>query len=142
MRQATLVVCDEIQFSLSGKITAIGIYTGDIAIMADGVRQNQLCFLFLLESEIAEQPSESISVSVTLPGHGEIKGTTPIFPVQEWPAERTRWYFRFPLLGQFLLLRPGRIEARVFIDGDEIGVTAPWITVAPVSADPSTATAP
>jgi hypothetical protein len=134
--QATLIICDDLAISLTGKFNASGVYTGDL--LAEKGKITQLSCLFIIEGDLDSTP-KFITVEVKLPGELPVRSLqTPIDFGTEVPAGRTRWSYRYPLLITTPTLNPGRIEARVISDQGELLVTAPWIVAPPISESPST----
>lgn len=129
-RRASLLVADEILYSLGGKVYLQGMYLNDISINADQVVAPQLVFMFIFETEI-ENSFTSITLEITLPGSEAVKApitiAQPVIPHQD----RTHIMYRLPLLLSAPILRPGRIEARIIHDRGEILANAIWITKAP-----------
>jgi len=127
MRQAFVIVCDDLLVSLSGKMTVIGVYTNDLGIPSEEHRVNQLVFLFIIEGDLND-PLKSLKVRVKMPsgssGEGEILVPSDAFP--DAPG-RKRWIARLPLVMPFPILTPGKIEATVIHDQGEIEVVTPWI---------------
>jgi hypothetical protein len=126
---ATLLVCDDLLYSLMGKVNLIGIYTSDIAINGPGQVAGQLVFFFVMEGDISERPTH-VSLEITLPGTPPRRLDFPAFPtdIQQQPG-RTRWYLRLPFLLPQVVLHPGRIEGKIIYAGNEIALRGPWITV-------------
>lgn len=139
IRQAAVLVADEIYFNLHGKAILQGIYNTDMLIASDETRAPQLVFYFMIETDLSE-PFQSLSVQITLPGNDPIRQPVFVPPPQFLAAQvqanpaRSRWYTRHPVLIPAPVLRPGRIEAKVIHESGEIIVVTPWIvnpTVAP-----------
>ena len=128
-RRASILVADDILFSLGGKAYLQGVYLNDISIPADQVVAPQLVFMFLFETEI-ENRFSSITLEVTLPGNDAVKAPVPIAPTAITHPDRTHISYRLPMLLQAPILRPGRIEARIIHEGGEIIGNAIWITKA------------
>jgi hypothetical protein len=129
-RQATVLVCDEILISLTGKFNLLGNYTGDITIQTDPTAVAQLIFYFIIETDVSDL-YRSLSVQVTLPESAPITQVVPLLVIAPQP-NRSRWTTRYPLLIRNPSLRPGRIEAKVIHDTGEMILNAPWITMSGV----------
>jgi hypothetical protein len=133
-RRASVFVCDELFFTLVGKVTISGMYTtNDIAIPGDELRAAQMVFVFLIETPV-EDPLMSITLKVTFPGSDPV-----IVPPQNMgfftDPRRKVMVSKQPFLIQQPLLRPGRIETAVIHDKGEINAGDIWITsLAAVSA--------
>lgn len=128
---ANLVVCDDLLYSLNGKITLLGMYTGDIGIPTNPQAAGQMVFFFILQGDLSERPTKLVTLEVTLPG--EVSKTMTIPPpifADPMPVGRTKWFMRHPFLVAPAILRPGRIVAKVIYDNTEIVLGAPWITSA------------
>lgn len=137
-RQAALLVADEIYYNLYGKAILQGIYHSDLVIPINPSTAPQLLFYFMMETDVAD-PFRSLAVEITLPGNPPVRNQVLVtFPIP--PAavqERTRLFYRHPLLIQAPILRPGHIEAKVIHEGGEISVGSPWITPVPVMPKPN-----
>ena len=66
MRQATVLVADDLSYSLNGKMNVAGIYTVDIFIPTPKFYVNQFVFLFSIDSD-PDDPYQKAILSVTLP---------------------------------------------------------------------------
>lgn len=127
-RQAFLIVADDVQVGLTGKLNIHGVYTGDIGIPNTSVRAPQLVFIFVAEADLTD-PFRSITLEVTIPGNDSRRVTLPVPPIPQPVGQgRTRQTFRHPFLVQWLTLKPGHIEAKVIHEKGEIVVSSPWIT--------------
>jgi len=132
-RQASLLVCDDLLFSINGKWNLLGIYTSaDISILTESATIPQIIFLFMIESDV-DDPFEKISVEVTLPGQPPALAEMPAsaLPSSPPPPGRTRQLYKLPLFIQGAILNPGRVDAKVVHEKGEIAVAGPWITLAP-----------
>jgi hypothetical protein len=127
----SIMVCDDIRFEQNGKMFLIGVYNNDLGIGAPGAVVPQLMFLFSVDGPLAERPKE-ITLEVTLPGGAPIGSTFPV-PLADSLLEtlpgRTRWFMRNVIAIQNTELNPGRIVARVAVDGVDVTVSTPWISV-------------
>jgi hypothetical protein len=125
--QASLIVCDDIRFEITGKAIIVGMYTSDIVIPAPEYTIPQLFFLYFYECPIEERPTR-IAIQLTLPGQPPILWqASPAIESVAIPEGRRGFIYRqiVPALGA--VLRPGRIEARITTDRGDIDVRAPWI---------------
>ncbi len=127
-RTASVIVCDEMLVSLTGKLTIAGLYTGDIGIASDPGTTQQLVFLFVVEGPI-EDPVRTLEVEVTLPGEKAIRMPVAVTIPDQVPPGRRNWTIRWPVLMIQPTLRPGRISAKVIHDKGEIEVATPWVTI-------------
>lgn len=136
---ATLLVCDDLLYSLTGKINLFGIYTGDIGVPLQMQATGQLVFLFLLEGDLSERPGR-VTLEVSLPGESSPNrlDVGPLAVPAAAPG-RTRWNLRLPFLVAQPVLRPGRIEAKIIHGKDEISVRGPWITLTGAAPTPTPA---
>jgi hypothetical protein len=127
-RHATVIICDEILFSLTGKFNILGNYTADLSIPQNPTQLPQLVFLFLIETD-ATDPFQSLSLRVAFPDSEPIKHSIPTFanPVT---LERPRSTIRWPLLIPQPSLRPGPIEAKVIHEKGELIAATPWVVLA------------
>jgi hypothetical protein len=135
-RQAMLLVADEIFYNLVGKAVLQGIYHTDLIIPLEESPIGQLLFYFFMDTSL-DDPFRSLAVEVTLPGSPAVQNTVPVvFPIPPAmiQADRTRLYYRHPMLIQAPTLRPGRISAKVIHENGEIIVGAPWIVLTPAAA--------
>lgn len=129
-RRASLLVADDARVSLNGKFDLAGVYTGDITILTDPTVAPQLVFLFFVETDLKE-PFKTLAFEILLPGGAPVRlPPMPIPPPAPAPAARTRQIFQWPQLVQSVLLRPGKIEAKVIHESGEIVVAGPWVTLA------------
>jgi hypothetical protein len=128
-RQVTVLVCDELLISLTGKVTLLGNYTGDISIPTAPTTVPQLVFYFIIESDI-DDVYRSLSLQVALPDSLPIVQPVPVIPQTTTQQNRSRWTMRWPLLIPQPSLNPGRIEAKVIHENGEIIAGAPWIVLA------------
>jgi hypothetical protein len=127
-RQATVLVSDELTFSLNGKTNSFGIYANDIIIPKDPVEGIQLVFMFIIETA-PDDPFQTLEVAVELPGGDSRRLAIPLGNILSVSDQR-RWSTKFPLLFSRPILRSGFIEARVIHERGEISTAAPAIVVA------------
>jgi hypothetical protein len=124
-RQASVFACDDLLVSLTGKFTALGIYTGDIVIPNE-ITANQIVFVFQIEFDI-DDPMSSVVLEVKFPGEENPRQmAVPVGPLT--PVEgRSRWIIRWPFAVQMAHLRPGRIYTKVIHDKGQIDTTGYWV---------------
>jgi hypothetical protein len=130
--KASVFVCDEVLFSLTGKLVAHGIYTtDDVAIPSLEYRAPQLVFVFSVE--YPREDSVSLAAfKVELPEAAPHTMSAGI--MQRNPAvlaanpSRKLSSFMHPVLIQSPLLKPGPIKTTVTIDDEEIDSGTIWIT--------------
>ena len=127
-RQATVLVSDELTFSLNGKTNAFGIYTNDIIIPKDPTEGIQLIFMFIIETA-PDDPFQTLEVVVELPGGDSRRLAIPLGTILSVSDQR-RWCTKFPLLFARPILKPGFIEAKVVHERGEISTAAPAIVLA------------
>ena len=125
--QATLSVCEDMRFESSGKLLLVGVYTADIGIATEEFVVQQLVFLFNIEFDYITEERHIIS-EVTLPGYAPRRHEFRL-PAPPPRPERDRAFLRQVVLYQNEPVNPGRIDARVIIDGIETQVAAPWIVL-------------
>jgi hypothetical protein len=133
-RKATSIICDDIFYSLAGKMTISGMYTGDIVIPASEFIVSQLVFLFLMECAV-EDPFKSLTLEVCLPGATPLRMEVPVATPPIMLEGRTQIIARLPFLLSGPILRPGRIDTKVIHEKGEIPTGSNWI----VAASPPTA---
>jgi len=141
-RQASVIICDDLLVSLSGRFNVTGIFTGDIGIPSSPSFAAQFVFLFTIETDIDDQ-YQSLAVEVTFPGQQQpLRMDIPIgTPIPPMPG-RTRWTLRWPMLIQQIMLIPGRIEAKVIHEKGEILTNGAWISLIQPIAPPTAPPAP
>jgi len=130
-RQASLIVADEIYYNLYGKAILQGVYHGDLTIPTDPSISLQLIYYFMAETDIAE-PFRTLIAEVTLPGNQSIRNPVNLIPpeaLSNLRGDRSRAYYKHPLLVPGPVLRPGKIEAKLIHESGEIVVGAPWIVL-------------
>jgi hypothetical protein len=125
-RHASVLICDELLFSLTGKFNLLGNYTGDIAIPSDPNTALQLVFYFIVETDVSD-PFQLLTFQVTLPKSEPVVQVVPVPPLLPPPPDRPRWTLRWPLLIPQPVLRPGKIEAKVIHEKGELIAGTPWI---------------
>jgi uncharacterized protein DUF6941 len=130
--KASVFVCDEVLFSLTGKLVAHGIYTtDDITIPSSELRAAQLVFVFSVEYPREESVSLA-TFKVLLPDAAPHEFTSAIVQRNAalLTANLSRKFSSFmqPVLVQQPLLKPGPIKTTVTIDDDEIDAGTIWIT--------------
>jgi hypothetical protein len=135
-RQAVILVSDDLLISLSGKLTALGIYTGDIAIQTTPAAVSQLAALFVIECDAAD-PFQSLTLEVLLPGEAEPRKLPYAVLRPPPPQGRTKLIYRVPFLLQNLRLMPGQIKARVIHERGSIDLSGPWVTLVGQAPMPS-----
>jgi hypothetical protein len=125
-RRASVLICDDVLFGVTGKVFLQGVYQSDITIHGDELTINQLVFYFMVETPI-DRPFQRISLSVTFPE------TPPAYmeiPLTEMPtnSERPRIILRAPFVLQQIVLRPGKIEIKAITESDELNAGDFWIS--------------
>jgi len=127
-REASVIVCDDVRFEVTGKLVIVGVYTADISIVSDEQPTPQLQFLFRAECDIND-PFATIRFEVTLPGSEPIVAESKsLGPPPSVSAGRTRISIYQLISVPGAVLRPGKILARVVHEKGEIPVSATWIT--------------
>jgi hypothetical protein len=130
-RTASVIVCDDILFGLTGKIFLNGVYTSDITIPGDQLSLNQLVFYFTIETP-KSKPFKRIILNVTPPYTPAAQYDVPIESVAPIVnQDRPKMILRAPLLMQQLVLRPGKIETMVITESEELDAGGIWITSVP-----------
>lgn len=128
-RRASVIVCDDILYALTGKAFLQGVYQTDITIPGPELQIQQLVFYFSAETP-KENEFKTVVLKVTLPGSppAQIEVAIPAFNANPGRKIMT---LRAPLLLQQPILRPGRIEATVVTESDELAAAGPWIVSIP-----------
>jgi hypothetical protein len=127
-RKASVFLCDEALFSLSGKITISGMYTQDLVVAGNEQQIGQLVFFFTIETPKSE-PFKSLTLKVVFPGSDPIEAPTPtaVIPTASANPRRKSIIHRAPLLIPQPILRPGRIVASVIHESGEIEAGGFWV---------------
>ena len=130
-RQAMALVADDMMVSVGGKITLNGIYTGYITILSDPSPVSQLVVMFLMEGD-RDDPLTSLTIEVTAPGNTPVRqefASAPAPNFQGFP-EAKKWVARFPVVLSQIMLKPGRMSAKITDEKGEMSVSLPWIVTA------------
>jgi len=127
-RKATVLVCDEVTFSLTGKFNIFGIYTGDISIPHDPTPITQLAFLFIIETDM-QDIFKSLTCEITVPNLPLVRQDIAIPLNINVQPNRPRLVIRWPIVLPNLLLSPGAITSRVIHDKGEINTGGVFISV-------------
>jgi hypothetical protein len=128
-RTASVIVCDEALFSVTGKAYLNGVYPSDITISGDALQIHQLVFYFAAETP-KDKPFKKLTLKATFPGSGSTQFEINVDAVQQVhnPA-RPKMVVRAPLLVQQILLKPGKIETKVIDEtGAELDAGGIWVT--------------
>jgi hypothetical protein len=132
-RQATVLVADEVTYTLNGKLNVFGIYTNDIHIPVEPSYTTQLVFLFIIETS-PDDPYQKLELHVELPGGDSRHLPLGLSQFELGRSDQRRWCLKYPLLFNNPILRPGPIDARVIHEHGEISTAAPFIVLAPRTA--------
>jgi hypothetical protein len=130
-RKASVFVCDDFFYNLTGKVTLSGMYTtNDIAIAGDEQRAAQLVFVFSIETPVEDPFTAPVFLRVSFPGN-EPNILAVTVPSQNSvlfsdPARKTI-VAKQPFLIMQPLLKPGRVETAVVHDKGEINAGDIWI---------------
>jgi hypothetical protein len=131
LRTASVLVCDEILFNITGKAFLQGIYPIDITIPGDELVMNQLVFYFSAETD-KKKPFKTVALKVVLPGEKPTQIDVPFAaPLSSSNTDRPKMVLRAPLLVQQMVLRPGKIETKVITESEELDAGGIWITSVP-----------
>ena len=130
MRQASVLIADEIYYNLHGKAILQGVYHNDLTINASSTVTPQLLFFFMAETDVND-PFRSLIAQITFPKGIPLQFPIPIqYPTPiDAPAGRTKISVRWPVLITSPILFPGKIEVKLIHESGEIIVTAPWIVL-------------
>jgi len=131
-RQAMVLPCQDIRLEYDGKLTLVGLYTGNLAIPTVPTVAPQLAFLIVIDGDLSE-PLQSLKIEFHLP---QVKEPTvyevPLDPQRpQHEKGQTRWRFQIPFGIAPAVLNPGRIVCKIIHDKGEIETGARWIVHAP-----------
>src|ERR1700689_5407102 len=112
MYKAAVLVCDDVVYSVTNKLSVGGIYNTDILIPAENTPVTHLVFFFLVECDLTEMP-HTLLVEITFPGAQPNRTITPIVPVTLLPPDRTKWLMRYPVVVAAPVLRTGHVEIKI-----------------------------
>jgi hypothetical protein len=127
-RHASVIICDEMLYSLSGKFNFLGAYPSDLTIPADPTTSAQLIFYFVIEADVTD-PYKSLRMEITLPEQTPVVQQMPVIPTVPVHPDRPRWTLRWPIVIPQPTLRPGRIVAKVIHESGELIAGTPWIVL-------------
>jgi hypothetical protein len=127
-RSASVFACDEVLYSLSGKITVSGMYTGDIIVPGENTVLNQLIFFFTAITP-AHDPFRLLRIRVIIPGNFPVESNVPIsVSTMGINSRRTQLVYRYPVLAQQPIARPGLIETTVIHERGMMDAGGIWIS--------------
>jgi hypothetical protein len=133
-RRASVIVCDDILFSITGKVFLQGVYQTDITIPGDELTIGQFIFYFTVETP-KENPFKKITLSVLLPGGTPNQFEVPLASIAPTlNPNRPKMVLRSPFLIQQPILRPGKIETKVITESGEIDAGGAWMVSVPQQA--------
>jgi hypothetical protein len=126
-RRASVIVCDEILFALTGKVFLQGVYSSDITIPGQEISLPQLVFYFTAETS-KENPFKKMTLRVVPPDTPPAQLEIPIETIpQAINPDRPKMILRAPIVLQQILLKPGKIETTVITEGEELDAGGIWI---------------
>ena len=126
-RTASVIVCDDILFGLTGKAFLQGVYVSDITIHGNALAVPQLVFYFTIETS-KEKPFKKITLKVVPFGTAPTQLDIPIELVfQSTNPARPKMVVRAPVLVQQIMLRPGKIETTVITESEELDAGGIWV---------------
>jgi hypothetical protein len=127
--KASFLVCDDLLYSLTGKVNLVGIYAQDIVIPADELLMQQLIFFFVLEMP-KDKVFKKISFRIELPQSDPLDFPIPVLvrKSSEVDERRKMLAWRHPVLVQQPILRLGRISASVVHEGRRLDAGGIWVT--------------
>lgn len=132
--QASVLAADEVTFSVNGKLNVFGIYAHDIVIPQQFHVISQLVYLFIVEGDASDSP-KSLRLEITSPGQGVRYQDIELPPNRiSLPPHRTRWTIQVPVLISPAIMQPGKVIARVYIDGQPIEIPGPWVVLLPTAS--------
>jgi hypothetical protein len=130
-RRASVIVCDEVLFALTGKVFLQGVYPSDITIFGQEISYPQLVFYFTAETS-KEYPFKKMTLKVVPPGMPPALLDVPIETIpQTRNPDRPKMVIRAPILIQQILLRPGKIETAVITEVEELDAGGMWVASIP-----------
>jgi hypothetical protein len=124
LRNASLIVCEDLRFESTGKFMLVGGISGDITIDPAGGPINRLIFLFQVEYEAADTPKR-VSFEVKLPGYAP--HTEDKILSDTGAGMRTILISRNTMTFNQVPPVAGTISARIVSGGQVIDLAAPWI---------------
>jgi hypothetical protein len=126
-RTASVIVCDDILFGLTGKGFLQGVYAGDITIHGNALAIPQLVFYFTAETP-KERPFKKMTLKVVPFGTAATELDLPIESIpQSMNPTRPKMIVRAPVLVQQIMLRPGKIETTVITESEELDAGGIWV---------------
>jgi hypothetical protein len=148
-RNAHVIASDDLRVEVGGKLTIVGMYTGNIGIATDPYITPQMVFTFFVYTDV-DDPFLSLTFEVTPPGENTpLSMNVSLPPLERRPKmapESKGTIYRIPMFASSLTLRPGRVKARVIHERGEIeALGIPIIVRAPPQlpiVSPSAAPAP
>jgi hypothetical protein len=127
-RRASVLVCDDVLFGLTGKAYLNGVYPSDITIHGDSFTIPQLVFYFSAETP-KSRPFKKITLRVVPFGTRPTEFELPIETVPQINnPDRPKMIVRAPMLLQQVMARPGKIEAKVITESEELDTGGIWVT--------------
>jgi len=126
-RTASVLVCDDATWSLTGKINLFGVYANDIVIPHPELLFNQIVFYFDIQTGF-DDPFHHLAIQIEFPGEQPILQPMPTeTPPSPPPAGRTKLIYKIPLMVQQRVLRPGRIIAKIIHERGQIDAGGVWV---------------
>lgn len=124
--KAMMFVCDDMSFSITGKINISGMFTSDVIIPSSPTLVPQMVFLFAIELPI-ENGYTPVALEILLPNEPEPRRLS--LPSQNilFVPERNRRSIKFPYLIQNAMLHCGKIEGSVVCDERTISAGRMWV---------------
>ena len=134
-RQALVLPCQDIRLEHDGKLTLVGLFTGNIAIPVVPTIVPQLMFLIVIDGDLDER-LKSLTIEIHLPQIKEpTKAEIPLPPLPPTFLEgQKRFRYQIPFAIAPAVLNPGRIVCKIIHDKGEIETGARWIVHAPLPA--------
>jgi hypothetical protein len=131
-RTASVLVCDEVLFNITGKAFLQGVYPIDITIPGNELSLGQLVFYFSIETD-RKNPIKTLALKVVPPGEkpSQLEVSLATVPPPSVNPDRPRMMLRAPLLVQQMVLRPGKIETKVITELEELDAGGIWIISVP-----------
>ncbi|HUZ30938.1 MAG TPA: hypothetical protein VMV19_02340 [Xanthobacteraceae bacterium] len=132
-RQAMVLPCQDIRLEHDGKLTLVGLFTGNIAIPTVPTIIAHLMFLIIIDGDLAE-PLKTLRIEIRLPQAAEpaVADVPMPFQAPTLLEGQKRWRYQIPFAIAPAVLTPGRIVCKIVHDKGEIETGARWIVHAPL----------
>jgi hypothetical protein len=121
-----MFVCDDVAFSITGKINVTGIFTNDIIIPFNPTPLPQVSFLFAIDFPL-EKGYAPVAIEIQLPKEPDPR-IIPL-PKQDivFLPGRTRRSAKIPYLLQNAVVHCGKIEAHIVCEEHRVYAGRMWV---------------